>query len=141
VELYRERLKTHKKRGTDILQGETQASQIRLAEADTMATTAEMLMRHAINENLKYADLDGDQTLGIRNKLRAEMSYAAKLSREAVVKICESNGTSIHYLKDPLQRILRDINVMTSHVIFDMDVVFEQHGRSMLGMKPTSMLV
>ena len=31
--------------------------------------------------------------------------------------------------------------VMTSHVILDMDVTMEQHGRSLLGLEPTSTLV
>jgi alkylation response protein AidB-like acyl-CoA dehydrogenase len=141
VALYRDRLLEHTKRGTKMKQAETQASQIRLATADTMVNTAEVLMRHAINENLKYADLEGRASLPIRNKLRAEMSYAAKLCRDAVVYICESNGTSIHYLSNPLQRILRDVMVMTSHVIFDQDVVFEQHGRTMLGLPITSQIV
>lgn len=141
VEIYRDHLLMHKKRGTKIVQAESQVSQVRLATADTMVSTAELLLRHSINENVKYADMDGDQTLGVRNRLRAQMSYSAKLCRDAVSYICEANGTSIHYLSHPLQRILRDVFVMTSHVIFDQDVVFEQHGRSMLGLPPTSVLV
>jgi alkylation response protein AidB-like acyl-CoA dehydrogenase len=141
VQVYRERLLSHTKRGVKEKQAESQASQIRLATAETMVSTAELLLRHSINENLKYADLEGDATLSIRNQLRAQMTYSAKLCRDAVSHICESNGTSIHYLSHPLQRIQRDVNVMTSHVIFDPDVVFEQHGRSMLGLKPTSFLV
>ena len=138
---YRERLLNHTKRGTKAAQAESQASQIRLGMADTMVRTAEVLLRHSINENLKYADLSDRESLPIRNQLRAEMTYSAKLCRDAVVLICEANGTSIHYLSNPLQRILRDVMVATSHVIFDQDVVLEQHGRSMLGLKPTSMLV
>ena len=138
---YRERLLNHTKRGTKAAQAESQASQIRLGMADTMVRTAEVLLRHSINENLKYADLTDRESLPIRNQLRAEMTYSAKLCRDAVVLICEANGTSIHYLSNPLQRILRDVMVATSHVIFDQDVVLEQHGRSMLGLKPTSMLV
>jgi hypothetical protein len=40
-----------------------------------------------------------------------------------------------------MQRYLRDIMVMTSHIIFDFDVTMEQHGRSMLGLDPTSVLI
>lgn len=52
-----------------------------------------------------------------------------------------ASGTSIHYLANPMQRHLRDIMVMTSHVIVDMDVTMEQHGRSLLGLDATSTLI
>jgi hypothetical protein len=69
-----------------------------------------------------------------RNGLRAQITYGAKLCKDAVILCVESCGTSIHYLDQPLQRCLRDIMVMTSHIILDFDVTMEQHGRSMLGL-------
>lgn len=141
VEAYRDRLTAHTKRGTEGRQAEKQAAQIRLARVDTMVTTAELLIRNAIKENLRVAADGGLGTVALRNALRAQLSYAAQLCREAVVMSCETSGTSIHYLSNPTQRYLRDIMVMTSHIIFDMDVTYEQHGRSMLGLEPTSTLV
>jgi alkylation response protein AidB-like acyl-CoA dehydrogenase len=141
VELYKQRLEGHTKRGTDAKQSDKQASQIRLAKADTMVAAAEMLCRSTMKENLKYADIQGDDTLLIRNTLRSQITYSSMLCREAVVMICEATGTSIHYLDNPLQRCLRDIMVMTSHIIFDNDVVFEQQGRGMMGLPPNSVLV
>lgn len=141
IELYRERLEQHTKRGTDARTADKQASQIRLAKADTMVTTAEMLMRSSMKENLKGTDLVGDAQIPFRSRLRAQMSYAATLCREAVVMVCEATGTSIHYLDNPMQRILRDIMVGTSHIVFDNDVVMEQHGRGMLGLPANSLIV
>jgi 3-hydroxy-9,10-secoandrosta-1,3,5(10)-triene-9,17-dione monooxygenase len=140
VDAYRERLAGHTKRGTDTRQAEKQAAQIRLARADTMVRTAELLIRDAIRRNLQ-AVTDGGGHVAFRNSLRAQLSYAAELCRSAVLVACESSGTSIHYLHNPMQRHLRDIMVMTSHVIFDMDVTMEQHGRTMLGLEPNSTLV
>jgi len=140
VGAYRDRLADHTKRGTDTRQMDKQAAQIRLARADTMVRTAEVLIRHAIKENLRVAAEGGVGDVAFRNALRAELSYAAQLCREAVLLTCESSGTSIHYLHNPMQRYLRDIMVMTSHVIFDLDVTMEQHGRSLLGLEPTSTL-
>jgi alkylation response protein AidB-like acyl-CoA dehydrogenase len=141
VAAYRERLAGHTKRGTDARQMDEQAAQIRLARADTMVATAELLVRHAIRENLRIAVEGGNGDVAFRNALRAELSYSAQLCREAVIVCCEASGTSIHYLHNPMQRYLRDILVMTSHVIFDIDVTMEQHGRSMLGLEPNSTLV
>lgn len=64
-----------------------------------------------------------------------------ELCRQAVLLVCEASGTSIHYLSHPMQRYLRDIMVMTSHIIFDIDVTLEQHGRSLLDLPPNSIIV
>ncbi|WP_158257978.1 acyl-CoA dehydrogenase family protein [Sphingopyxis lindanitolerans] len=138
VELYRERLSKHVKRGTEGSQSDKQASQIRLARADTMVAVAEATVRQAMKDNLKGIELDGDEQVVFRSKLRAQMTFAAQLCRQAVQIVCESTGTSIHYLDNPLQRIWRDMMVMTSHIIFDDDVTMEQHGRGMLGLPPTT---
>jgi alkylation response protein AidB-like acyl-CoA dehydrogenase len=141
VAAYRERLATHTKRGTDARQTDKQASQIRLARADSMVTAAELLIRNAIRRNLEIVGQEGAGEVGFRNALRAQISYAAQLCREAVLVCVESCGTSIHFLDNPMQRYLRDIMVMTSHIIFDIDVTMEQHGRSMLGLEPNSIIV
>ncbi len=140
VALYRERLQKHTKRGTEGREGDRQSSQIRLAKADTMVAVAEQIARNAMKENLTGVDLRGDVQTAFRSRLRAQMTFAAQLSRQAVISIAEATGTSIHYSDHALQRILRDIMVMTSHIIFDDDVVMEQHGRAMMGLPPNTMI-
>lgn len=140
VELYRERLTVHVKRGTDGKTADRQSSQIRLARADTYVSVAEATVRSAMKENLLGIELTGDEQVRFRSKLRAQMTFAAQLARDAVQLVCQSTGTSIHFLDNPLQRILRDMMVMTSHIIFDEDVVMEQHGRGMLGLPPNTMI-
>ena len=141
VEAYRARLADHTKRGTETRQADKQAAQIRLARAQTKVATAELLIRNAIRENLRCAAEGGDGGIDFRNALRAQITFAGELCRDAVLTCCEASGTSIHFLANPMQRYLRDIMVMTSHVILDMDVTMEQHGRSLLGLEPTSTLV
>jgi alkylation response protein AidB-like acyl-CoA dehydrogenase len=141
LEAYRELLAGHVKRGTEGRQAEKQAPQIRLARADTLATTAELLIRHAIKENLRCAREGGEGDVPFRNALRAQITHACELCREVVLMTCEASGTSIHFLDNPMQRFMRDIMVMTSHIIIDGDVTMEQHGRSLLGLEPTSVLL
>lgn len=138
VEFYQERLMVHVKRGTAGAQSEKPNSQIRLAQAETMVSIAELTVRNVMKENLAVAENPPVDEVAFRSKLRAQMSYAAKLCREAVILVCESSGTSIHFSSSPIQRILRDVMVMTSHVIFDYDVTMEQHGRGMLGLAPNT---
>lgn len=138
VEFYQERLMVHVKRGTSGSQAEKPNSQIRLAQAETMVSVAEHTIRNVMQQNLAVTDNPPADEIAFRSKLRAQMSYAAKLCREAVILVCESSGTSIHFSASPIQRILRDVMVMTSHVIFDYDVTMEQHGRGMLGLDPNT---
>jgi alkylation response protein AidB-like acyl-CoA dehydrogenase len=141
VDMYRERISEHTKRGTDAAQRDKQASQIRLARADVMVRTADILVRQTLKQNLVGTTLRGDAQIPFRSALRAQISYVAELCRQAVLLVCEATGTSIHYLDNPMQRHLRDVMVMTSHIIFDPDVTFEQHGRGMLGLPPTSVIL
>lgn len=138
VEFYRERLMVHVKRGTSGSQADKPNSQIRLAQAETMVAIAEQTVRSVMRANLAVVDNPPADIVAFRSRLRAQMSYAAKLCREAVVLVCESSGTSIHFSDNPIQRILRDVMVMTSHIIFDFDVTMEQHGRGMLGLAPNT---
>ena len=55
--------------------------------------------------------------------------------------LSEAAGASAHSLDDPLQRALRDINTMSSHVVYDLDTVLEQQGRAMVGLPPNTVLV
>lgn len=71
----------------------------------------------------------------------ADTMVTADLCRDAVLMVCEATGTSIHHLDHPLQRIPRDTMVATSRIVFDHAVVFEQHGRGMLGLPATSIIV
>jgi alkylation response protein AidB-like acyl-CoA dehydrogenase len=141
VAAYRQLLATHTKRGTDARQADQQASQIRLARADSMVTAAELLIRNAIRRNLEIVGQAGSGEVSFRNALRAQISYAAQLCREAVLVCSEASGSSIHFLDNSMQRYLRDMMAMTSHIIFDIDVTMEQHGRSMLGLEPNSLIV
>ncbi len=138
VQFYRERLSVHVKRGTSGAQSDKQRSQIRLAEADTMVAIAEQVIRHSMRENLGAVTNPPADQVAFRSKLRAQMSYAAKLCKDAVLHVCEANGSSIYFQNNPIQRVLRDVMVMTSHVIFDYDVTMEQHGRGMMGLEPNT---
>ena len=140
VREYRKRLMDHTKRGTSERQAEKQASQIRLARADIMVQTAELMMRKAGDETVSLIGTPGDTQFPIRSKARAKIAMGSAMCREAITLICEATGTSIHYLDNPLQRFLRDAFVGTSHVTVDYDVCMEQHGRAMLGFEPNTIL-
>lgn len=54
-------------------------------------------------------------------------------SRRVVAALMEASGASAHHLSCPLQRMQRDVNTLSGHVVFDEDAAAELEGKSMLG--------
>lgn len=138
---FQERLTSHITIGSQVKQMERPASQMRLAKADIMVRLAENVFRAAARDNLGLA---GEADEGRRRselvRLRADLAYAVHLCREAVGMLCDSAGSSLHFLSNPMQRWKRDIDVLTTHIVFDLDVGTEDRGRMMLGLAPLSSL-
>ena len=53
--------------------------------------------------------------------------------REIVTEVLEASGAHAQFLDNPLQRIQRDLNTLSGHSIFDLDVGTEVYGRLLLG--------
>ena len=56
----------------------------------------------------------------------------ARLPRASCAHVMEGSGASVHYLDHELQRIHRDVQMMSAHTVFDLDLVAEQCGRALL---------
>lgn len=140
VELYRLQLSQRAAFGTDVKMAERPAAQIRLARADQRARSAEIILRATAAEIIALGRANAATDVVARGRLRAQLSYAMGLCREAIQIVAEGAGSSAHHLDNPIQRALRDVNVMASHVVFDDDQAAEQHGRLMLGLQPNSPL-
>ena len=72
-----------------------------------------------------------------------DVAEAIAAAAEGAVKtgrVYELGGPDVESHKALMQRILRDIEVMASHIVYDMDVSTELHGRSMVGLAPNSLL-
>ena len=47
-------------------------------------------------------------------------------------QVMEGSGASVHFLDHELQRINRDVQMMSAHTVFDVDLSAEQCGRARL---------
>lgn len=141
VNLLKERLKVHVKKGSGGTSIEKPAAQMRLARADLLARAAERTIRSAARENLLVGDLDEPEQTVERIRLRAEIAIAVQQCVEAVRTCCEAAGSSIHALDNPMNRLLRDVQVMQSHVVYDLDLATELHGLALLDLPPNSVLL
>lgn len=119
---------------------ERPAAHMRLGEArlDTMA--AEAIMRDVARGAEAMAQAGRLLSLKQRVQERARICHALQLCRTATLRISEIAGSSAHALENPIQRALRDINVITTHALFEWDAVTEAYGRSLAGLAPNTMV-
>jgi alkylation response protein AidB-like acyl-CoA dehydrogenase len=138
---YRARLATHARMGAATPQAEKPAAQIRLGKAEVMIATAEQVVRQAGRDNVASGALDGEAQIAARISNRARIAYAVALCRDAVACLAEAAGSSAQMLDQPFQRAVRDLAVISTHVVFDLDAAFELNGRALIGLPPNSTLV
>ncbi|HUA34087.1 MAG TPA: acyl-CoA dehydrogenase family protein [Candidatus Binataceae bacterium] len=141
VKTYRDRLTSRVTIGMQSTQAERPAAQMRLARAQVLTSTAETIIRQAAREIVGLAERAEPAKVEERIELRCRIAYAVKFAREAIQTLVEAAGAGAHMLDDPLQRAFRDINMMSCHVVYDLDTALELHGRAMLGLPPNSVLV
>jgi alkylation response protein AidB-like acyl-CoA dehydrogenase len=134
------RLAVHTRVGDSVAQVQKPISQARLARADLLVRAAEMLIRQVGLEMPQYQSLAVEERLGARVRWRAQTAQSVHLCREAVQMAGASAGSSLHFLDNPLQRIMRDLTVQSTHYAFDQDSAEEQYGRALVGLTPNSPL-
>ncbi len=140
VKAFQTRIVGHIRKGADVKQMEKPAAQLRLAKADLMVGAAETIMREAGRRAVSLARIDMPEQTNARTATRAQLTYAVSLCRKAVLHLAEGAGSSVHMLDEPFQRAVRDICLMSSHVGFDVDAVYELHGRALVGLPPNSLM-
>ncbi|MBP0630543.1 acyl-CoA dehydrogenase family protein [Cupriavidus sp. AcVe19-1a] len=141
VAYFRDGLKDRIIFGTASAQAEKPAAQIRLARADAMVRVAEIAIRDAARATTELGISGEGDDPAARTNVRVQIAYAVDLSRSAIRTICEGSGAKAHSLNNPLQRAMRDINVIASHVAFDLDGVLELQGRIMIGLPPNTFVL
>jgi alkylation response protein AidB-like acyl-CoA dehydrogenase len=138
VRAFREQLEGRVIPGTTLRQADRPAAQMRLAHANVQVATAEMMLRAAVRRNVELAAAPEPANFEQRSFMRLQIAQAMAHCREAIRTVVEAAGAGAHMRGNPLQRHLRDINVMSNHVIYDIDGAAELHGRALLGLEPNS---
>jgi 3-hydroxy-9,10-secoandrosta-1,3,5(10)-triene-9,17-dione monooxygenase len=135
VDIFRERLHTRKVFGTQTPLAHISSVQVRLARADLLVRTSVLLLRHVVRELHALAARGESDNTAARKAIVAQNAHTSTLAKEAVRLVTDASGASAHFLSDPLQRIVRDVNMATSHLAHDFETLAEQHGRSLLGIE------
>jgi len=132
VELFRRRLGERVPFGTNKLQSQRAAAQIRLARAHARTRAAETVLRSVARALTAHARGGPQLGLGEQVQLRLTLAEVVHDCRRVVREVMDGSGASVHYLDQELQRIHRDVQMMSAHTVFDLDLVAEQCGRALL---------
>jgi alkylation response protein AidB-like acyl-CoA dehydrogenase len=132
VVLHRELLGERVRFGTKKVQGQSSASQSRLARTYTRACGAETVLRAC-------AARIGGQARGERElsgleqvQLRLAIAQVVHECLAIVREIMDGSGSSVHFEGHELGRIHRDVQMMSTHTIFDLELASQQCGQAML---------
>jgi len=136
VDFYADKIKTRLIMGTQTRLMDTQAAQIRLGRADMLARTAELLVRDGCRTMKREVDAGNQHDSVWRRRVRAQISEAVHLCRDAISVAMDGSGASAHALDVPIQRYQRDCNVVVTHALYEPDANHEAQGRALLDLAP-----
>ncbi|MDZ7668721.1 MAG: acyl-CoA dehydrogenase family protein [Gammaproteobacteria bacterium] len=140
VKLFRARLKERMVYGTTTPQGEKPVVQHRLGHIAVAAENAEILLMQLARETEQWGRSGEVCPDAERARLRVRIGDVVRKSRDVVRDIVEASGAHAHFLDNPLQRMLRDVNALSCHTVFDLDISAEQYGRVLVDL-PVNMPV
>jgi len=121
-------------------QADNAAAQMRLGRLDLLVEQTEMFLRAAVAEIMARRDA-GEATLEARAANAARMAMVARQCRDIISEASDVAGTSSHRDDNPLQRSLRDANVLYSHMMYSIDERMETHGRVLLGLDVNTIIL
>ena len=132
VELFRELVGKRVRFGTGKVQAQNAASQSRLASAYTQVCAAEAALRRCARGIDAHAR--GQAELSGLEQIQARLAIAQVVREclDAVRTIMDGAGSSVHFLGAELGRIHRDVQMMSTHTIFDLELATQQCGQAML---------
>lgn len=138
VQLFQERMEGRTVYGTTSKQSERALTQSRLAHAKVeMDSIVNQLFYVTRDVEAWGAKAEPCPELE-RARLRVEIGHLVRRSRNVVRDVVEACGASAHFLENPLQRTLRDLNTASCHTVFDLDLSTEIYGRLLVGLPPNA---
>lgn len=134
VERFRERLQERTVYGTQDKQSERALAQSRLAHLTVRARTLNTTLKQIARDVTVWGE-SGDVCPDIeRAELRVRIGHVVRESRNIVREVVEVSGAHAHHLSNPFGRALRDLETLSCHTVFDLDIATESYGRLLLGL-------
>jgi len=119
-------------------QAQAPVTHLEIAEATSKIDEASF-HAHRSADMIDSKTQDGDEwTLEERAWIRLNLGAACQRAKEAVDILSSASGGSSAYLKVPIQRIQRDVQVLNLHAILHPATNFELYGRIVCGLGPNT---
>ena len=132
-ELFIERMAARAGTYTGARVADFQAVQIKVARARCLIDSARDLLRQSAIAFQAAAQRNEAPDLETKLRFRAHSAFAVNQSREAVETLWSCYGAQGLYLRDPLQRHLRDVLAINQHFSFNFDIAGAAYGLLALG--------
>jgi 3-hydroxy-9,10-secoandrosta-1,3,5(10)-triene-9,17-dione monooxygenase len=132
VELFGRRMTDRIMFGTTKRQAETTTAQIRLANLTVRTAIAETTMRTVAREMTAHARGRVQLSLLDHLQMGVTIAHVVRMCRDIVRDVMEASGAGAHFLDNEMQRIHRDMHMISAHTVFDVDSVAIQFGRELL---------
>jgi alkylation response protein AidB-like acyl-CoA dehydrogenase len=122
--------------GGDIM-ANLQTVQLRVGEAEMRVDAAHALLQRAAADTMAAAASSSGVTTDQRIRNRRAQVFATRLITEAIDEIYEASGASGIFVRDPTQRLWRDIHAGSKHFSLNWDAMRVMCGQFSLGLQPT----
>ena len=132
VDVYRDLIAERVRFGTHKVQSQSASAQIRLATAIADVRASETVLRAAARAIEHHARGEARLSGVEQIEMRLTIAHVVHACRRIVRNVMDGSGAGVHYLDNELQRLNRDVQMMSAHTVFDCDLVAEQAGRARL---------
>lgn len=119
---------------------ESSAPLMRFARAHVRIDAARLLHRHAL-DTLETLDFGAPDEPDLRGWIRMVAAHVVTECRGVVREVLDASGARAHLVDSPLQRLARDVTVLSGHTLFDMDSASDLYGRLAAGHQPRTPLL
>ena len=134
ADIYAERLSARVLAYEGVTQKDKPIAQAHLSEARVRLRALRGLLDDTVGQ-LESLVASGDPVpRPVRGEARLAAAHIVHESRDVIARLLGASGASAHFLDNPLQRIKRDVDVLSGHVVFDYDTSRELAGALILGM-------
>jgi 3-hydroxy-9,10-secoandrosta-1,3,5(10)-triene-9,17-dione monooxygenase len=135
ADIYAERLSGRLLAYEGVMHKDKPIAQAHLAEALVRLRALRGLLADTVAEIASIVAAGDPMPRPMRAQARLAAAHIVHESRAVIGGLVEASGASAHFLDNPLQRIKRDVDVMSGHVVFDYDTSRELCAALTLGMK------
>jgi 3-hydroxy-9,10-secoandrosta-1,3,5(10)-triene-9,17-dione monooxygenase len=118
-----------------VMQKDKPVAQAHLGEAQVRLRALRGLLTETVAEIETIVTTGDPVPRAVRGHARLAAAHIVHESRAVIALLLAASGASVHFLDNPLQRIKRDVDVLSGHVIFDYDTGRELAGALSIGVK------